>query len=502
MTTLVRVTRDLGTNLTALLRSIGGAGQAEEESSDRFRAGFMPIPEHVRAFDPGVVLVVGDRGAGKSALLRAVFRENLMDAIRRHCPRARLPLADQSSWKTAFPLDRDFPNYRNLRTFLKESDEPRRAMEDLWFAYLLRVLREDVDIGAGGALAQIMDAEGGDAAAVVSAFRRLDGKETLPLDALDRELEKVDRWLFVAYDELDTVGGPDSGLTEHAIRGLVAFWAQTARRWRRLRPKIFLRTDYFERNATVGGPDLAKLAANRAELSWSDRHLYAVLVKRLVNASDEFRNYCTDEQGRVRLHSEGKSDPLIGWVPVIEDAEAARPLIERMVGEYMGADRRKGQSFRWLLDHVRDGHGRAVPRSLLLLVETAAREELKSPAAQRTRLLAPSSLRRALDEVSLFHVTQAISSEWPWLHGLKDRLQGLPPVPVPRRDVETRLGQQWDDTWGIGDEVRPPADNSRELVDYVLRLGILRERPGERLDAPDLYLAGLGLRRRGGSSRG
>jgi len=48
------------------------------------------------------------------------------------------------------------------------------------------------------------------------------------------------------------------------------------------------------------------------------------------------------------------------------------------------------------------------------------------------------------------------------------------------------------------DSVRPPVDSARDLIDYLVEVGILRDRSKGRLDAADLFLAGLGLKRKGG----
>jgi hypothetical protein len=57
----------------------------------------------------------------------------------------------------------------------------------------------------------------------------------------------------------------------------------------------------------------------------------------------------------------------------------------------------------------------------------------------------------------------------------------------------------WDDNWGqSGSSIRPPVENARDLIDYLVEVGILRARSDGRLDAADLFLAGLGLKRKGG----
>ena len=54
------------------LAHMGSQGRAERESVDTFKKTFYPVPEHSRAFDPDVVLIIGERGSGKSELFRAV----------------------------------------------------------------------------------------------------------------------------------------------------------------------------------------------------------------------------------------------------------------------------------------------------------------------------------------------------------------------------------------------------------------------------------------------
>jgi len=279
------------------------------------------------------------------------------------------------------------------------------------------------------------------------------------------------------------------------ISGLISFWAAYSRRWRRIRAKVFMRTDLFRRNSATLSADLPKLAANRAELYWSDKNLYAMLVKRIANTSEDLLRYC--QSAKIPFNDR---HPEFGWVPIIDRAEAAQPLVTRLIGLYMGANQNKGLTFNWLLDHIRDGQDKAYPRALVRLIEQAAVNELESPKAGRDHLLHPTSVRRAIDEVSKLQVIQAISNEWPWLEGVKQRIQGES-VPMSRRGLENLLRKDWEKAWNKNEAVRPPTDDARNLVNYLVELGILRERGGDRLDAPDLYQSGLGLKRKGGVRR-
>ena len=110
----------------------------------------------------------------------------------------------------------------------------------------------------------------------------------------------------------------------------------------------------------------------------------------------------------------------------------------------------------------------------------------------RPRLLRPSSLRRALDRISTDYVKDLLT-ELPWLQSVIDSLQPKALVPYAEKDIVRRLEK-------FQGEHQPPY-LAKELVDYLIELGVLRRRPDGRIDAPDLFLHGLGLRRKGGVSR-
>jgi hypothetical protein len=477
--------------LLDLMSQMGSAGRAEGESTQRFPLTYWPVSEHLRAYDPDVVLVPGPRGAGKTELFRAIIEQNLLEKIAPLVPAVRLPPIKQSRWLSGYSSrGTDFPSEPQFRAFLQGQPQTDELFLDLWLAYLVRALRVE---HLPDALDPILSPQGGDVAQILDAYHRNVSQALLALDALDARLIKEDRFVFVAYDELDTLARGNPTATRHFVRGVVALWAGHSRRWQRLRGKIFLRTDLFEGARTAGGADFAKLAANRVEITWSDLNLLGMLVRRLVNSGEDLHQYC-----RSKLEIEDKGE--LGFVPTIRKADDARSLVERMVGVYMGAGIKKGLAFRWVLDHVRDGRGQALPRPLVRLFETAADIQKQQNTHPRwPRILEPQALRRALDRVSGEHVDSAID-EWPWLAGLKDRLRSSREVPWDRREIDGHLQRGFDAAWD-DEGVRPPADNGRDLVDYLVEIGVFRARADGRIDAPDLFLAGLGLKRKGGVRR-
>lgn len=477
--------------LLQALQNIGSAGRAEGATTESIAPGFYPVAEHLRLLDPDVVLVVGPRGSGKTQIARVLTDAELFDAVKLYAPAVRLPVG-HAEWLRVYPAGSKSFEGVGLRTFMKAAGDGTEALRELWFAYLVRALKDHLDDQGRTDVAPLLAPAAADIEAIYRAFRELGTKPVVVLDRLDEQLEQQGRYLFATYDELDTLGNGDWKLVEAGVRGLVALWAAYARRWRRIRAKLFLRTDLYERHARAGGADLAKLAAGRVELVWSDRDLYGQLLKRMANVDTALVDYVQAVKGVT-----WNDDLSLGRIPKLRTWQDARPVVERMVGVYMGANQKKGLVYRWLLDHVRDGLGRGYPRPFVRLMEEAARLELQDFGTLRSRrLLEPASLRRALDRVSNGHVTDS-KDEWPWLEAIKGKLRGDPLVPYAEKEAIKLL-----EGLSGAKEGTPPPFEGRELLDYLLELGIFRRRPDGRIDAPDLFLSGLGLRRKGGVRRG
>ncbi|MGH7294385.1 MAG: hypothetical protein ACRELB_05620, partial [Polyangiaceae bacterium] len=485
------LTHEQQTELLDEIRLIGSNGRAEGENTDRFPRTFWPVPEHLRAFDPDVVLIVGPRGAGKSELCIAVIDLQLLPAIAAHVPSIRLPSSTQARWIKAFPIGSNFPDQIVLRDFLTRPSTTDDHVERMWLAYLVRVLSTEMDRKP---IEPLLRPQAGDVDAVTKAFGQCTKEAISSLDRLDERLVTEDRYAFVGYDELDTLARADPGSILKAVRGLVGLWATRTRRWRRIRAKIFLRTDLYVRAATSAGADFAKLAANRAEITWSDFHLLAMLARRFGNGGDRLVEYC--RQSKVDFID----DQTLGKLPSVERPTEIRPLIERMIGPYMGANAGKGLTFTWVLDHIRDGRGQALPRPLVRLFEIAAEIQKNWTQYPRSpRLVEPRAIRRALDRVSEEHV-QAALDEWPWLDGLKRCLSPIAQVPWQTREVTKHVEQDWDaleTAAGEGGSNKLPAESARDLIEYLVEVGIFRARRDARIDVPDLFLAGLGLKRKG-----
>ena len=122
-----------------------GYGQAESEEQELLGSRLYPVPEHLRALDPRVVLVVRPRRSGKSALFKAFFSEDrdLAAAIARWMPNTRLlqNQSDASEWRAAYPAGTGFPDTQALAKWVR-TDE---AAKKIWHIMLVRHLADRLD---------------------------------------------------------------------------------------------------------------------------------------------------------------------------------------------------------------------------------------------------------------------------------------------------------------------------------------------------------------------
>ncbi len=487
--------------LLADLAQMDSFGQAENKPAKSFSRTFLPVAEHIRSMDPNVIFVTGPRGCGKTELFHAVMQLGLFSSIQRCLPELKPPLknADAIKWIAGYPIGTDFADPLGLARFFFDDAHRERVdildtRTELWFAYLVKVLWNDLCPEDQESIERLREADGGDVEKVYSVFRSLGNKPLIALDHLNSRLEQEDRYIIIGYDDLDGIITLEWGWHIRAvvIEGLLSFWATYSRRWRRIRPKLFLPAELFYQFVSNAGPELERLAANRVELFWSERSLYAMLLKRIANTSEILRQYLMKTSG-IEFHE----DPVLGHIPKILRDEDVGAAINLLAGRSMGEKINKGQTYQWLISRIRDGRGRSLPRSLVRMIEVAS--ELQSKSSRHPiwpRLIDSTSLRRAFDTISVEHV-RYLEEEWPWLSGLKDRLKDQQ-VPLERGHLEKLLDADIQDSWDQCKDTTMPAKSIHDFVDYLIDIGVFRARTGGKIDVPDLFLAGLSLKRKGG----
>lgn len=515
---------------TPILRAIVDAAPPTGDAADDVEPlpMFLPTGSFLRALDPSILLVKGDRGAGKTALFNALAHGGvaalvgLARATSRAWPEAKRP----GVWATVAVGQVDFPE--QLVAGERLAGRTDRELQAFWLGLLVRSLREGEHlVGFGG-----------------QPWARLGGRCTVQeridltlahleevlfaLDELDARLHHEGRRLFVCYDQLDRLM-PVFAHARDPVGALLAFWYGQQRRWRALSPKVFLRIDLFD-DVQLAFPDASKFfAGHQTELEWDRMDAWRMWIKRLVNQPDRARNQ--EVRRWARETSPGllfEQHETLGFIPMVQASpppqlalfdrsapqeqrrpgeEHLAPLIERLVGKHMGAGPRKGLSFAWVPAHVEDALGRLLPRSFLHTMREAGaraleRWEATAPDKRAPHPMQPSDLVAGLEKASQLRL-EDLCDEDPWIREIREPLSGMV-VPATREEWLRRLDLV--PRSGVADENHlrryvPNGTSSADILETLGRRGIVERRSSDTFTVPELYRAALEVRRKGGPQR-
>ncbi len=476
----------------------GATAEQESDNEDKFLKNFLPIADYRFVLEPNTLLILGGRGVGKTELFRLLAiplgRESLVKSLGVRS----LPTLSKTIWIAGFgrtrKAEKRFPTPEIVEGQMSKATNIE--WRSFWIGLILGRLLQQEDFKFQDFLIQQIETE------IVNILRddlsRLSiwqpivnqnlEKLNSVLDKLDQKLIETDDWLFITYDELDRLVASYTALAS-PIRELLALWLDRWRRWDRIRPKIFLRTDLF-REDFLSFPDASKLQAHQIRLEWKHSWLYQLLVKGLANSGTEMTEYL---QNIPELIIENKIG--LGWT-VTSNEKLFEELIERMIGKYMGANAKKGITYRWIPNHLQDAGGRIAPRSFLKLFALAAQAQIQqhSTVEQNTLLLKPTDLQEALMNTSDDRIRE-LQEEYPWLESLKTSLINLK-APMEK---EIFLDAVKSTIWSP--EKQPPVTNPEGILQYLLQLGIVENRSDGRINMPEIYLYGFEVKRKGGVKR-
>ena len=469
----------------ALAELPGGTSYGEE-----LNLGDVYFPQsHLKALHPDVPVVTGMRGAGKtfwwSALQSDAVRQLIGD---RH---ARAKLSGNTVLRTGFgvrPAVDEYPGKDVLERLLQDGTDPRliwRTVQARQVARQDHPLRRKEDWASRTAYVQKYP-------------ERIDRL----FEEKDARLNEEGCYFIVLYDALDRAADEWRSMYR-IIRGLL----QTAldmRSYRRIRMKIFLRSDQFDRAKVGDFPDASKVLSSVVELSWPRNELYGLLWHRLGNgssASQEIRSALGDDQWE-RVEIGGGS---FWQVPrsLVSDEASQRKTFHSITGAWMGRDRRRGFPYTWIPNHLGDTEGKASPRSFIAALRTAAEDTVERHPGH-DHALHYDSIKRGVQSASQIRVEE-LGEDYPWVDRLLRSLQGMV---VPRDFAD--ITKQWTKKRALHrlrreiaqKEVKLPPSRIEEGPDGV-RLDLealhvfLRMHDG-RVNVPDVFRIGYGLGRHGG----
>lgn len=471
--------------ISTLAGSVGA--EREFDTADDVRRRFLPRAAYRTLLDPKAYLVLGRKGTGKSALFQILTKDAAAQALLSHLD-LDPQLASKTRWEVGFSADNPDSPERGDFVRLLEKTRDRDRLTDLWrFLAAFRIARV---IGKpipnletpSDCIDKLSDQK---AQSVVQSF----------LSSCDRSLAGDGRFLSLSYDDLD-VGLPlDVEKRGLLVSALVEYWQQAVRRLPRIRAKIFLREDIWNREVEFDDKSKVRDGIDRGTITWDGIDIYRTVLKRLGH--DAAVRRLLTEEGLWRSDFDAMMEKPLGFIPPA-DEDWVRRCVHVLAGETMAkgpAGHKKGYVYTWVLNHIADSAGLLRPRNaLLLFAESAKLQEEPEPEGA---LLNPwrfmDALRGAVSGQAVDDLRAEYKKEWSvdktWI---PDQFSSFQRVwPVSEEDLSYFLKK----------ELKRPIAEIREKIEHMRDAGLLQRRVlkgrDPELQVPDIYLFGLGLTRKG-----
>ncbi len=480
-----------------------GAGEDEEN----LLRNFLPLRSYGKLADQKNFLITGGRGSGKTELFRILTSCGGLNYILSEKDKKRYTKLYENEYLIGYtangPAAKNFPTSDVCDDFLK-AEKPNNLVS-FWGGLICSVIlkrfegKEEIDGLADQYLGQttkrVLIKNSSEISKWWKAIDSEKEKWEAFLDQTDSILEKQNIHICITYDEIDRICGNYDELFGY-IRSLLDFWYRHNSRFTNIKAKIFLRNDLYHAKA-LQIVDASKMGAYRLELNWDTHSLYRLLVKRMANTGiNELELYLKSIPGLLRAEMSGE----LGYVPG-DSEEALRLLIDKMIGRYMGKDAKRGISYIWVPNHIQDANGEMAPRAFLKCFAFAAEAMLNCKsdieALEEERLLLPTRLQGAVARVSTDRVQELTKEEYNWLQNLIDRLNKKTML----MEMDEFLRYLSPGSWPKDERKKLPGNTDREILESLKMLGIVMKTADGRINVPEIYLHGFGLKRKGGIRR-
>lgn len=454
------------------------------------KADLVIVRDHSGALDPQRVLVVGDRGTGKSYWSATLTDADSRAHIGRRHPILGLEKTHVSLGFSDAAMAANHPSAAKLAALRSQYDA-----SIIWRTVVLDQSPYRPDGMPSGDWTEkvrwVADDEDGRSAAFV---------------ALDRRLSQSGETYLTVFDALDRLAGSWADIRA-LTTGLLRL-ALDLRSLKRIRVKLFIRPDMADDDRLWTISDASKLRHNEIKLQWRRRDLYNLLWMRLANHSEAgpaFRN----EVGKdFRLSFVEENGVYTPPSDLLEDEHVQRSVFSAIAGQYMGANARRGRTYDWTPNHLANASGYATPRSFLI----AMREAAKSTKNSSSTILDVSGIQQGVRQASYIRVDE-LKEDYGWIKTALDPLEGLI-VPITKEEFLGRWQLQKtlekirrETEANQSGRYLPPVELSEEmgereglvaLIQSLLHISVIEEISDERLNMPDLFRLAAKMKRRGG----
>lgn len=444
---------------------------------------------HQKALSLDASIVVGMRGAGKSlwtAVLSSPEHRSFVANL------IQSPALANVEVRVGFGLDlsnEHFPSEDMLASLVAEGHEPLAIWRTVVLRHALHVLGIPRPFSEDWRISVTWVAQ--HAQEVGTRFSEC-----------DRKLQTAGKTLLVLFDALDRLAGTWDGVRRLLV-GALQLGLQ-CRSFRAIRLKLFLRPDMQEDEVVWHFRDSSKLRHSKVELSWPTADLYGLILMYLANSPSygpEFRKVVARNTGVAWAESNEVFPPSR---ELTTDDKKLRSVVEAIAGEWMGKSSKRGFTYTWIPTHLADAVGRISPRSFLLAFKRAA-VYTQDHYPGHENALHHEAIHQGVTAASQIRIVE-IKEDYPWVEPLLEAARGLIVPCEPQELTSQWTAERLREVEQATDKLPPRrfstdlyrSGSHEALIDDLVELAVLYRTEDDRLNMPDIFRVGFGIKRKGG----
>jgi hypothetical protein len=442
---------------------------------------------HRNALDPERTLVVGNRGMGKSFWAHALMDTSIRRLTAAYYGQPQLASMQVVVGFNGSELSGDVapPN-----SVISQALKSGADAEAVWRAVIVRAASRFAPTSSMTVPASFVD---------LCHWVQSDAERyTNLLTLLDAALSKANERLLIVFDALDLLGANWS--EKQQLTKALLSRALSARSYRAIRLKLFMRPDQYIDPNLFTFPDASKIRNDRVNLAWSNQELFGLLFHRL-QLSDVCKQEFQELVSALGIVPRRRS--AVGDLD-IRDENDQQAIVNRIAGPFMGANAKRGRVYTWLPTHLGDAGGETSPRTFLTAWQVAANHHPAPSATAVDHVGLSEGVRRASEDR-----LSELQQDYPWIQLVLHPLAGES-VPMEWANLEA-IWHSDSTAQKVSEECRrngwlPPIffENtsiaSKELaLRYTLQVvGVVEVRGNEKINVPDIFRVEARIKRRGG----
>lgn len=468
--------------LQRALRNLPKQPRQSDNDPIDIRNFYVPLA-HAKALHSDVVLVEGAHGVGKSEWWLQLSNPEHLSFISSISPRSEL---ENTICSIGFgqKYSSNYPGKQILSNLLKNKDA-----QTIWNTIIaLAVLPSE------GYASYSWEHK-------IEEYERHVESFASQLRDTDDDLFKQNKKHIILFDALDYTSDDRSDLNK-LLKGLLQS-ALEFRSFKAIRLKIFVRPEILEDNSIYSFTGGSKIINNKLALEWKKPELFNLLWQYLGNDPEDgeaFRNGCEQQFNQTwKKHSSAD----VWQIPdeMRRNEALQREIFHALTGEWMGDSAKSGAPYSWLPNHLADGFGKVSPSSFLAALHEAATSDFISK--DQPYPLNSQALKKGVQIASKMQVT-TFNEKYSWIEILLKNKELSFPCDFDdisslwsSHNIRSKLDALVDDS------ASPPRYSEPDfyyegIKQDLIDLGIFQPMHDGRINMPDIYRIGYGLRRKGG----